>query len=158
MKLLFRNFWKWFKNPDASIKVILITGIVILLAILSILVLSIYIWITKPNIPDNVHTTSNSDIEGSESFKYSNYFWYSSDNISKYSLRFLGEVSTKGSLLLHVDGLGNMYGTYVEVNGLYQFHVSNTEYQLYGYIELMDRQILMNLYDNSETILFQNYY
>lgn len=158
MKLLFCNLCDWFKNSSVSIKVILITGIVTLLAILSILVLSIYIWVTKPNIPDDIHNINNSDIFDTESFKYSNYFWYSSDDVSKYSLKFLGAVSTKGSLLLHVDGLGNMYGTYVEVDGLYQFHVSNTEHQLDGYIQLMNRQIHMTLSGNSEQILFQNYY
>lgn len=158
MKLLFRKLCEWFKNSSSSIKVVLITGIVTLLAILSILVLSIYIWVTKSNIPDDIHNINNSDIVDTESFKYSNYFWYSSDNVSKYSLKFLGAVSTKGSLLLHVDGLGNMYGTYVEVDGLYQFHVSNTEHQLDGYIQLMNRQIHMTLSRNSEQILFQNYY
>lgn len=158
MKQSFCKLYEWFKNSSASIKVILITGIVTLLAILSILILSIYIWITKPSILDDVHHVSNSNIVDIESFKYSNYFWYSSDDISKYSLKFLGDISTKGSLLLHVDGLGNLYGTYVEVNGLYQFHVSNTEHQIDGYIELKDRQISMTLSENSEHVLFQNYY
>lgn len=158
MKLLFLNLYEWFKDSSARIKAILIIGIVTLLAILSILVLSIYIRSTKSNIPDDIHNINNSDIVDTESFKYSDYFWYSSDDVSKYSLKFLGAVSTKGSLLLHVDGLGNMYGTYVEIDGLYQFHVSNPEHQLDGYIQLMNRQIHMTLSKNSEQILFQNYY
>lgn len=158
MKQSFCKLYEWFKNLSASIKVILITGIVTILAILSILILSIYIWSTKPSILDDVHHVSNSNIVDIESFKYSTYFWYSSDDISKYSLKFLGDISTKGSLLLHVDDLGNLYGTYVEVNGLYQFHVSNMEHQIDGYIELKDRQISMTLSENSEHVLFQNYY
>lgn len=158
MKQVFRNLYTWFKDSSASTKAILIIGTVTLLAILSIFVLAIYSWNTKLSIPDDIHNISTSDIVDTESFKYSNYFWYSSDDASKYSLKFLGDVSTKGSLLLHIDGLGNLYGTYAEVGNLYQFHVNNTDHQVDGYIQLLDRQISMTLSENSEHIVFQKYY
>lgn len=90
-------------------------------------------------------------------FDYSDYFWYSSDNLSEYSLRFLGEISTKGSLFLHLNA-SNMYGTYHKEDDKLIFQVNGEQCSFSGEITLLDQTILMTIFDNeSYNIVFDVY-
>lgn len=111
--------------------------------------ISIYINNRNTNSSNSesiVYDTYTSEINSM--FDYSDYFWYSSDNLSEYSLRFLGEISTKGSLFLHLNA-SNMYGTYHKEGDKLIFQVDSEQFSFSGEIILLDKTILMTIPDST---------
>lgn len=124
-------------------------AISICLIIVGIVLISIYINNRNTNSSNSesiVYDTYTSEINSM--FDYSDYFWYSSDNLSEYSLRFLGEISTKGSLFLHLNA-SNMYGTYHKEGDKLIFQVDSEQFSFSGEIILLDKTILMTIPDST---------